>query len=97
MTLNLDEADINISVSAECDWTPLQADICMSVAVAKRDAFICESRRLADLVRLKVLPRAVAADYLHEAAVYNSLFFEYGCDHIQEIMAVAFEGGAASS
>jgi hypothetical protein len=80
----------------DLNWTPLQTDICMSVALAKRDAFINESQRIADLVRLKVLPKPVAADYLHEAAIYNSLYFEYGTDHIQEIMAVALGSEAAA-
>jgi hypothetical protein len=82
-------------VEDELNWTPLQADVCMTIALAKRDAFIDEAYRLAELVRLRVLPRAVAADYLHEAAVYNSLSFEYGADHIQGIMASAFEEAAA--
>ena len=29
----------------------------------------------------------MAADYLHTAAVYNQLIFEYGADAIQAIMA----------
>jgi hypothetical protein len=90
--LNL-EADI--SVSAECDWTPLQADICMSIALAKRDAFMAEAQRVAAFVRLGFITRTVAADYLNEAAIYNQLTFEYGTDAIQAIMSAALsEAGA---
>jgi hypothetical protein len=81
--------EIDIVESARYNWTPLQTDICMRVALAKREAFICESERMADLVRLKMLPKTIAADCLHEAAAYNSLYFEYGADHIQKIMSAA--------
>jgi hypothetical protein len=67
---------------SEIDWTPLQTDICMSVA------------RVAELVRLCLITKADAADTLHEAAIYNQLYFEYGADHIQGIMARAIEGAA---
>jgi len=79
---------------SEIDWTPLQTDICMSVALAKRDAFIAKAERVAELVRLCLLTKADAADTLHEAAMYNQLYFEYGADHIQGIMARAIEGAA---
>ena len=92
MTLNL-EADI--PVSAEYDWTPLQTEICMNVALAKRDAFIAEAQRVAAFVRLGFITRTVAADYLHEAAIYNQLTFEYGTDAIQAIMSAALNEAAA--
>lgn len=77
------------------NWTPLQTDVCMSVALAKRDAFIAEAQRVTELVRLGLLKKPDAADTLHEAAIYNQLYFEYGADHIQQIMAAAFsEAGA---
>lgn len=79
---------------SELNWTPLHADVCMSVALAKRDAFIAEAQRVAELVRLGLLAKAVAVDMLHETAIYNSLYFEYGTDQIQEIMAHAFGEGA---
>jgi hypothetical protein len=85
-----------MSPTAELNWTPLQADICMSVALAKRDVFIGASQYVAELVRLGLLSRAAGADTLHEAAIYNQLYFEYGRDHIQEIMAVAFNSEAAA-
>jgi hypothetical protein len=69
------------------DWTPLQADVCMSIANAKYETFIFEAGRLAKLVRARILSGADAADYLHEAANYNQLYFEYGVDQIQAIMA----------
>jgi len=75
-------------------WNPLQTEICMSVALAKRDAFIAEAERVADLVRLGLLTKPEAADTLHEAATYNQLYFEYGTDHIQEIMAATIGGTA---
>jgi hypothetical protein len=77
-------------------WTALQTEICMNVALAKRDAFIAEAERLAEFVRLGFITRAVAADYLHEAALYNQLIFEYGADHIQAIMAAALDGEAST-
>jgi hypothetical protein len=77
-------------------WTALQTEICMNVALAKRDAFIAEAERLAEFVRLGFITRAVAADYLHEAALYNQLIFEYGADQIQAIMAAALDGEAST-
>jgi len=77
--------------TAHFNWTPLQVEVCMGIAMAKRDAFIAEAHRVSDLVRLKLLDRATAADTLHEAAVYNQLYYEYGQDHIQAIMANALD------
>lgn len=96
MTLNL-ESDISEQVGAltERQWTSLQAEICMNVANAKYYAFIAESERAAEYVRLGFLTRTAAADYLHTTALYNSLYFEYGRDHIQELMAGAFREAAA--
>jgi hypothetical protein len=90
MTLNLN-AEIDAS-----DWTPLQTEICMNVALAKRDAFITEAQRVADYVRCGFLSRATAADYLQAAADYNSLSLEYGVDDIQKIMASAFDSEVAA-
>jgi hypothetical protein len=95
MTLNLEAENLE----AETDptkWTALQTEICMNVVLAKRDAFIAEAQRMAEFVRLGFITRAVAADYLHEAAIYNSLNFEYGTDAIQAIMATAFDSEAAA-
>ena len=81
----------DIPESPSFNWSPLQIEVCMSVAMAKRDAFIAEAYRIGDLVRLKVLDRATAADTLHEAATYNELYFEYGREHIQQLMANAMD------
>lgn len=75
-------------------WTALQAEICMNVANAKFHAFVDEADRLAYWVRLGVVKKQVAADYLHESAVYNQLYFEYGTDEIQGIIAAAFASEA---
>jgi hypothetical protein len=89
--LNL-EADWNAVDPTK--WTALQAEVCMNVALAKRDAFIAEADRMAEFVRLGLITRAMAGDYLHEAAIYNRLCFEYGADAIQGIMSAAFEAAA---
>jgi len=93
MTLNL-EADWNAIDPTK--WTKLQTELCMNVALAKRDAFISEAQRMAEFVRLGFITRAVAADYLHEAAIYNQLIFEYGADAIQAIVAAALDSEAAA-
>jgi hypothetical protein len=95
MTLNL-EADIAEQAALlDCSkWTALQAEICMGVANAKYHAFIWEADRAAEYVRLGFLTRPAAADYLHVTAIYNQLYFEYGTDRIQAIVAEAFEVAA---
>jgi hypothetical protein len=92
MTLNL-ESEISCDVSR---WTQLQAEICINVANAKYYAFVGEADRAAEFVRLGFIKRATAADYLHETAIYNQLYFEYGTDRIQEIMTVALDSEAAA-
>jgi hypothetical protein len=94
-TLNL-ETDIKEQAQAldERTWTKLQTEVCMNIANAKHAAFIWEAERLAELVRLGCATRPNAADYLHTAAVYNSLYFDYGADHIQAIVSEAFEAAA---
>ena len=95
-TINL-ESDIQAQ-SAILDvkgWTQLQAEICMNVANAKFCAFMAECEQAAEYVRLGFVTRTAAADYLHVAAVYNQLYFEYGADQIQQIMADALESRAA--
>ena len=74
----------------------MQTSVCITVALAKRDEFINQANRVGELVRLRLLTVADAADILHEAAVYNALTAEYGTDHIQQIMAqaLAFEAAA---
>ena len=96
MTLNL-EKDIDEQVRGldPTNWTVLQAEVCMRIAHGKLDAFAVEAHRLAEMVRYGLLTRSIAADYLHEAATYNQLMFEYGMDHIQAIMATAFDCEAA--
>jgi len=93
MTLNLDTEWLAIDPRA---WTPLQTEICMNVANAKLYGFAAEAERIAGLVRLGLLTRAVASDYLQTAAIYNQLAFEYGADRVQEIMSAAFEREAAA-
>jgi hypothetical protein len=90
MTLNL-EAEINPT-----KWTKLQAEICMNVANAKYYAFADEALKMAHWVRLGVVQKQVAGDYLHEAAIYNQLAFEYGNDAIQAIMSAAFGSEVAA-
>jgi hypothetical protein len=94
-TLNL-ESDIGeqLQVMDEQRWTALQTEICVNVANAKFYAFAEEAGHIADLVRLKVVPRRTATDYLHECATYNQLYFEYGADRIQAVMSEAFEVAA---
>jgi hypothetical protein len=88
MTFNLN-AEVEHLPCDPTRWTALQTEMCMNVALAKRDAFIAECGRAAEYVRLGFLTRTAAADHLHETAFYNSLYFEYGADHIQRIMAGA--------
>jgi hypothetical protein len=92
MTVNL-EADIGEQLDAmdERRWTKLQSEICMNIATAKHDAFVWEAERMAEWIRLGIITRPIAAEYLHTAAAYNSLIFEYGADQIQKIVAEAFE------
>ena len=88
---------MTINLNADSDptsWTALQTEICMSVALAKLDAFMAEAERMAEFARLGFVTRAVAGDYLHEAAIYNQLYFEYGTDHIQGIISAAFASEA---
>ncbi len=66
----------------------------MSVANAKLYAFEAEAMRVAEWVRLGFRD-ARAADYLHVTAIYNQLYFEYGTDRVQKIMADALESRAA--
>ncbi|MBR1199332.1 hypothetical protein JQ574_25370 [Bradyrhizobium sp. AUGA SZCCT0158] len=77
------------------DWTALQTEICINVANAKFHAFIHESKRIAEFRRLGFVNCQTAADYLHETAIYNQLYFEYGTDRIQKVMAEALGEAAA--
>jgi hypothetical protein len=97
MTLNL-ESDIGEQLRAldELKWTKLQTEICMNVANAKYYAFVAEAERAAEYIRHGFLTRTAAADCLHTTALYNQLYFEYGRDRIQELMAVAFNSEAAA-
>lgn len=96
MTLNL-EADIEEQAATldQKKWTQLQTEVCMNVATAKFYAFAAEAERMADWVCLGVVSKTVAADYLHTSAAYNGLYFEYGADRVQQIMADALESRAA--
>jgi hypothetical protein len=89
--LNLDAEWIAIDPT---NWTALQTELCMAVANAKYHAFVAEAGRLAEFLRLGFVNRATAADYLHQTAIYNQLFAEYGTDRIQAIMAEALSEAA---
>ena len=93
--LNL-EADISEQIAPldETRWTKLQTEICMNVANARFYAFAAEADRMAELVRLCVIQRLLAANYLHVCADYNGLYFDYGRDRIQAVMAEALEAAA---
>ncbi|MBR1164241.1 hypothetical protein [Bradyrhizobium elkanii] len=90
MNLNLD-SDFAEQVSAldPGRWSNLQAEMCLNIANARFYAFVAESEHAAGLVRLGLISRGDAADHLHTAAVYNQLYFEYGAEAIQKIMADA--------
>lgn len=93
MTLNL--TDEWLSLDPTKKWTALQTEVCMNVANAKLNAFVAEAYRLAEFTRLGFITRATAADYLHEAAIYNQLIYEYGADTIQSILSDALREEAA--
>jgi hypothetical protein len=95
VTINL-ESDLEEQAAAmdEKKWTRLQSEVCMNVANAKFYAFAEEAERMAEFVRLGMVPRLVAADYLHQSAAYNQLYYEYGADSVQKVMARAFEVAA---
>lgn len=76
-------------------WTPLQVDIVMAVATAKYNEFVCATEYVARLVRSRLITKQDGVDTLHEAAVYNGLYADYGRDEIQSVIAAAFESEAA--
>ena len=91
------EADLEEQCAAldERKWTALQTEITMNVANAKWWAFVGECDRAAEFVRLGLITRTIAADYLHNAATYNALLYEYGTDRVQKVMANALQSEAA--
>ena len=96
MTLNL-ECDIAEQLR-DLDpgkWSALQTEVCMNVANAKLFVFTAEAERLAEFVRVRLISRPVAADYLHSAAIYNQLYYEYGADRIQALISDAMRELAA--
>ena len=95
-TLNL-EADLEQQCLAmdQAMWTTLQTEITMNIANGKWWAFVAECDRAAEFVRLGLITRTVAADYLHSAAAYNALLYEYGTDRVQKVMAAALASEAA--
>ncbi len=90
MNLNASTADQLIGLDP-AQWTPLQTDVTMAVALAKFRAFEDQAYRVGDMVRLGLIKRVEASDLLHGAANYNSLVFEYGPDRIQQIIAAGLE------
>jgi hypothetical protein len=91
------EADLaeQCAVLNERKWSSLQSEVAMNIANAPFFAFQDEAQRMAEFVRLSLLTRAEAADILHTAAVYGSLYCSYGRDRIQNVMAAALESRAA--
>jgi hypothetical protein len=96
MTINL-EADLEEQAAAmdQRTWTALQTEITMSIANAKWWAFVAECDRVAEFVRLGLITGTTAADYLHSAAIYNALPYEYSTDRVQKVMADALASEAA--
>ncbi|WP_316219420.1 hypothetical protein [Bradyrhizobium sp. SZCCHNR2026] len=76
-------------------WTPLQLDIVLGVANAKYHEFVRAADYIARLVRSRLITKQDGVDTLHEAALYNGLYAEYGRDEIQSIIATAFESEVA--
>jgi hypothetical protein len=72
-------------------WTPLQIDIVLGVANAKHNEFVGATDYIARLVRGRLITKQDGVDTLHEAALYNGLYAEYGRDNIQSIIAAAFQ------
>lgn len=96
MKLNL-EADVTEQLAPNAkNWTALQSQTCMNVANAKLYAFEAEADRLSEFVRLGLITRVMAADYLNTAAAYNALYYDYGADQVQRIMSAAFAGLVAA-
>jgi hypothetical protein len=69
------------------DIGALLHDVRRSIATAKICELENQAYRLGDIVNVKLLTRAVAADVLHDAAVGNGLIREHGEHAIQEIIA----------
>ena len=81
--------------SDPAQWNPLQVDIVLGVANAKYNEFVGATDYVARLVRGRLITKQDGVDTLHEAALYNGLYSEYGRDEIQSIIAAAFEAEAA--
>jgi hypothetical protein len=79
----------------QTQWTPLQIDIVLSVANARYNEFVIRADYIARLVRSRLITKQDGVDTLHEAALYNGLYVEYGRDNIQSIIAAAFESEVA--
>ncbi|CCD90951.1 hypothetical protein BRAO375_1270028 [Bradyrhizobium sp. ORS 375] len=76
-------------------WNPLQVEIVMGVANAKYNEFVDATGYVARLVRSGLITKQDGVDTLHEAALYNNLYNEYGRDEIQSVIAAAFESEVA--
>lgn len=72
-------------------WTPLQLDIVLRVANAKYNEFVGATDYVARSVRNRLIIKQDGVDTLHEAALYNGLYAEYGRDNIQTVIATAFK------
>lgn len=64
--------------------------MCANVANANLHAFAVEAFEVARMHKDHLLARQLASDWMDAIARYNSLYFWYGRDCIQGIMADAF-------
>jgi hypothetical protein len=71
----------------EPDLAELRRDVRRCIACAKIVEFEFQAFRLGDVVKVKLLAPAVAADLLLDCAVANGLLREHGTDEIQKIIS----------
>src|SRR6218665_1389870 len=67
-------------------WTSLQRDLVLAIANARFDRFHDAVEYVVGLVRHRWVTKQDAVDLLHEVALYNALYQEYGRDRIQKII-----------
>jgi hypothetical protein len=93
--MKVSEATTTAIGSNAPDIGALLLDVRRSIATAKICEFENQAYRLGDIVSVKLLTRAAAADVLFYAADGNGLRFEHGDDVIQEIIARGLDCGGA--
>ncbi|WP_441278584.1 hypothetical protein AB7783_19995 [Tardiphaga sp. 172_B4_N1_3] len=76
-------------------WTSLQLEMVVLVANAKFERFLDVAEYIAGLVRQGLVTKQDAVDLLHEVALYNALYVEYGRDRIHSIIATPFRSEVA--